>query len=150
MQRANHGLTGEETVSCGHLGSHATRTAWDPVTAVDPGHRAAILPTHVAAGGAEQAGLSSVRHTGATVARVVLVAQRLRPRRAPPSQVPPPRSVRSRVRSVFCKRGRRHKTGEKCTVHKDENCFLCDPTWAQDVCVQRSMSLSCLLYQAVM
>ena len=34
--------------------------------------------------------------------------------------------------------------------HKDENCFLCDPTWAQDVCVQRSMSLSCLLYQAVM
>ena len=46
-----------------------------------------------------------------------------------------------------CKRGRRHKTGAKCAVHKDENCFLCDPTWAQDVCAQRSMSLSCLLYQ---
>ena len=51
---------------------------------------------------------------------------------------------------VICKRGRRHKTGAKCAVHKDENCFLCDPTWAQDVCVQRSMSLSRLLYQAVM
>ena len=50
----------------------------------------------------------------------------------------------------ICKRGRRHKTGAKCAVHKDETCFLCDPTWAQDVCVQRSMSLSCLLNQAVM
>ena len=27
-----------------------------------------------------------------------------------------------------------------CTM--DDNCFVCDPTWAQDVCVQRSMSLS--------
>ena len=35
-----------------------------------------------------------------------------------------------------------------CTM--DENCFLLDPTWAQDVCVQRSMSLSCLLYRDVM
>ena len=35
-----------------------------------------------------------------------------------------------------------------CTM--DENCFLFDPTWAQDVCVKRSMSLSCPLYQAVM
>ena len=26
------------------------------------------------------------------------------------------------------------KTGQKCAVHKDENCFLCDPTWARDVC----------------
>ena len=34
-----------------------------------------------------------------------------------------------------CKCGRRHKTGAKCAVHKDENCFLFDPTWAQDVCV---------------
>ena len=37
----------------------------------------------------------------------------------------------------MCKRGRRHKMGAKGAVHRDENCFLCDPTWAQDVCVQR-------------
>ena len=34
-----------------------------------------------------------------------------------------------------CKSGRRHKTGAKCAVHKDENCFLFDPTLAQDVYV---------------
>ena len=34
-----------------------------------------------------------------------------------------------------CKCGRRRETGAKCAVHKDETCFLCDPTWAQDVCV---------------
>ena len=49
-----------------------------------------------------------------------------------------------------CKSGKRRKTGAKCAVHKGENCLLSDPTWAQDVCVQREMSLSCLLYQAVM
>ena len=27
-----------------------------------------------------------------------------------------------------CKRGKRRKTGAKCAVHKDENCFLLDPT----------------------
>ena len=42
--------------------------------------------------------------------------------------------------SFFCKGGRRHKTGAKCAVHKDENCFLYDLTWPQDICVQRSMS----------
>ena len=51
---------------------------------------------------------------------------------------------------AFCKCGRRRKTGAKCAVHKDENCFPLDPTWAQDVCVKREMSLSCPLYQAVM
>ena len=50
----------------------------------------------------------------------------------------------------MCKSGKRRKTGAKCAVHKDENCFLWDPTWSQDVCVQRSMSLSCRLYQALM
>ena len=48
----------------------------------------------------------------------------------------------------ICKRGRRHKTGAKCAVHKDENCFLCDTTWAQDVCVQRKNVT--VVYQAVM
>ena len=28
----------------------------------------------------------------------------------------------------FCKSGKRRKTGAKCAVHKDENCFLSDPT----------------------
>ena len=27
-----------------------------------------------------------------------------------------------------CKSGKRRKTGAKCAVHKDENCFLSDPT----------------------
>ena len=42
------------------------------------------------------------------------------------------------------------KRVQNCAVHKNENCCLFDPTRAQDACVQRSMSLSCLLYQAVM
>ena len=50
----------------------------------------------------------------------------------------------------ICKSGKRRKTGAKYAVHKDENCFLSDPTCAQDVCVQRKMLLSCLLSQAVM
>ena len=37
------------------------------------------------------------------------------------------------------KRGKRRKTVAKCAVHKDENCFLLYPTWAQDVCVKREM-----------
>ena len=45
---------------------------------------------------------------------------------------------------TFCNCGRRHNTGAKCAVHKDENYFLFD---AQDVCVKREMSQSCLLYQ---
>ena len=52
--------------------------------------------------------------------------------------------------SPICKSEKRRKAGAKFAVHKDENCFLSDPTWAQDVCVKRSMSLSCLLYQTVM
>ena len=36
---------------------------------------------------------------------------------------------------LICKRGKRQKMDAKCAVHKDENCFLLDPTWAQDVYV---------------
>ena len=43
--------------------------------------------------------------------------------------------VQKLVELMRCKRGRRHKTGAECAVRKDENCFLFDPTRAQDVCV---------------
>ena len=44
---------------------------------------------------------------------------------------------------VICKRGRRHKTGAKCAVHKDENCFLCDPTWAQGrLCAEKYVTVT--------
>ena len=38
----------------------------------------------------------------------------------------------------ICKSGKRRKTGASalCTMD-DESCFLCDPTWPQDVCVSR-------------
>ena len=47
---------------------------------------------------------------------------------------------------LFCGLSPRH-TREPPTM---QFASVCDPIWAQDVCVQRSTSLSCLLYQAVM
>ena len=62
----------------------------------------------------------------------------------------PTQSFQNTPFGQLCKSEKRRKTGAKCAVHNDENCFLFDPAWAQDVCVKRRMSLSCLLYQAVM
>ena len=35
----------------------------------------------------------------------------------------------------MCKSGKQHKMGTSALCTMDENCFLCDPTLAQDVCV---------------
>ena len=47
--------------------------------------------------------------------------------------------------------GKRRKTGAKCAVHKDENCFsMRSDLSSRRLCAEKYVTAMCLLYQAVM
>ena len=45
---------------------------------------------------------------------------------------------------IFCKSGKRRKTGAKCAVHKDENCFLLGSDLSsRRLCGERNVTVMC-------